>query len=413
MKNKEFETNLDEKNLVVQSNSLIESSYTLSVSEQKIILAVVSMINPQDKDFKKYTFKISDFMSLAGIEDKSTYKRIRDLSKGLMEKVIQIRKPKSILYVNWFSSAEYFEGEGYVEIQISPKLKPYYLGLKEKFTQYQIKHVLQLKSFYSIRVYELLKQYEKLGERTFEVDELKVLLGISLNVYKLYTDFRKNVLLVAQKELCSKADISFTYKELKKGKKIEKIRFSIYKNEKQETDFSPNINDTVNVTLPESILNKIPYETRTKEVLKLVGKYIKNGASEDFLISNILYTAKRYETNFLKYLQESFKSDYAKNEREMAVKERELAEKQKKLLEEEAKIAIEREKLKEEKEAKEKERIYFIVSQLPEHDRKKIESMAAEDMRKFHFKPTITDADKITYTAIAYKKLGYDRSSNS
>jgi len=180
---------MKKNDLIVKSNQLIESGYRLSAIEQKLILSIVSMVNPKDKDFFRYKLKISDFMELSETKGKTTYKRIRQVSKRLMQKVFEIQRPNSVLQLAWFSSAEYFEGEGYVEIGISPLLKPYLLGLKKCFTRYQLGNVIKLKSFYSIRIYELLKQYEQIKVRIFALEKLREVLGIPLKKYKLYADF--------------------------------------------------------------------------------------------------------------------------------------------------------------------------------------------------------------------------------
>ena len=62
-----------EKNyLVTKSNYFImNSSYDLSLEEQKIILTLASMVQPNDEEFKPYIFKISDFMELLGVNTKT------------------------------------------------------------------------------------------------------------------------------------------------------------------------------------------------------------------------------------------------------------------------------------------------------------------------------------------------------
>ena len=76
---------------------------------------------------------------------------------------------------------------------------------------------MKLKSSYAIRIYELLKQYEKLQERTFLLDELRKMLGAE-DIYPAYGNFKQRVLLPAQKELKKKTDISFEIEEIKKGR---------------------------------------------------------------------------------------------------------------------------------------------------------------------------------------------------
>ena len=61
---------MDKKYLVTKSNYFImNSSYDLSLEEQKLILTLASMVQPNDEEFKAYKFKIADFIRLLGIEN--------------------------------------------------------------------------------------------------------------------------------------------------------------------------------------------------------------------------------------------------------------------------------------------------------------------------------------------------------
>ena len=227
--------NLSSLNWVTKSNELIEKTYQLSIQEQRIILTLASMVQPTDEHFKAYRFKVTDFVKMLGLKGTGKYNEIKDVVTGLQTKMLPIYTEKSLLMVNWLSSAEYFHGEGYVELEFSPKLKPYFLQLKEKFTSYQLKNVIQLRSSYSIRIYELLKQYEAVKTRTFEVEEFKRMLGIEEGKYKQFGHFKNRVLIVAQRELQEKTDINFKFKGIKKGRKVAKIKIDIYKNTATET----------------------------------------------------------------------------------------------------------------------------------------------------------------------------------
>jgi len=58
------------------------------------------------------------------------------------------------------------------------------------------------------------------------LDELKEMLNVQ-GKYRLYADFRRYVLLRAQKELKKVSDLFFTFKEIRKGKKVYSIHFII------------------------------------------------------------------------------------------------------------------------------------------------------------------------------------------
>ncbi|WP_461207647.1 replication initiation protein [Clostridium sp. DL1XJH146] len=226
---------MNDNYIVTKANTLITSNYDLSLEEQRIILTLASMVQPNDEEFKAYKFKISDFLKLLGIEDKRKYSRIPKITKELMQKVLEIEKEDDIIQVAWISSAHYRKGTGTVELEFSPKLKPYMLGLKEFYTSYRLKNVLELKGKYSIRIYEILKSNEFKKIAIIEVDELRKILKVNSGSYLVYQNFKNRIILKAQKELKEKTDISFDFEEVKTGRKVTSIKFYIHKNNKKSS----------------------------------------------------------------------------------------------------------------------------------------------------------------------------------
>lgn len=212
--------------LVTKSNKLIEANYKLGVVEQKIILCLASNINPSDSDFQTYKFAIKEFHKLLGLKGTPKYTELRQITKDLMQKVFEIRIDKKVIQVSWLSYVAYNETEGTIDIRFDPFLRPYLLELKREFTSYKLENIVKLNSSYAIRIYELLKQYEKLQERTFLLADLRKMLGVE-DIYPAYGNFKQRVLLPAQKELQKKTDITFKIEEIKIGRRVDKIKFTI------------------------------------------------------------------------------------------------------------------------------------------------------------------------------------------
>jgi len=219
-----------QNSLVVKSNALIESRYALSVAEIRIITLMIAQINREDEDFRSYRIYIKDLLDYAYTKHKGEYERMREITKGLMQKVLEIPTSKGYFQVHFISSAEYEHGSGYVDLCFDPKLKPYLLDLKKNFTSYLQNNVLALPSVYSFRVYELLKQYEFIGHRTIALNDLHFLLNAPQAYQSVYGLFKSRVILKAQEDLKTHTDIFFDFEELKKegGKKVTHIYFKIH-----------------------------------------------------------------------------------------------------------------------------------------------------------------------------------------
>ncbi|ETR66541.1 MAG: initiator RepB protein [Candidatus Magnetoglobus multicellularis str. Araruama] len=233
-----------EKSLIVKSNKIIEARYKLKSMEIKLIMILISLIDKEDKDFKEYTIKVQDLSDILNLKTKNIYEKVRSITKSLRERTLEIEDHEKLIQVGWLSSAVYLKKEGKVKLRFDPDLKPYLLQLKDNFTKYQLKYILNLSCEYSPRFYSLLKQYEPIGSRSFDYHELREILKIEDHQYKLYGDFKRYVLKVSQREIDKFTDIKFDFKEIKKGKKVVGLDFSIYSKRKLievSNDFSGKV----------------------------------------------------------------------------------------------------------------------------------------------------------------------------
>lgn len=213
---------------VTQDFALVNAKYKLNTSEMKFILTVLTQLDSKtDEVLQEYVIKVSELEERLKTEQNET--RLKQFSKKLMSKPLEVPTDDGWIVANWFSDIEYVRGQAKFKVRFSEKLKPYLLELKERFVAYNLKYILPLTSTYSVRIYQLLKEYEKLTKRYFEVEELMELLQVPKS-YKVYADFNRKVLRVAERELRDHTDIYFTYKEEKEGRKIARLVFRIYKN---------------------------------------------------------------------------------------------------------------------------------------------------------------------------------------
>ena len=221
--------------LISKSNKLVISRYDLSLQEQRIILTLVSLLNPQeDLEFKEFEFKILDFCKLIGVESEKNHTHIKRTTEKLMSRVLKIQEEDRLLQINWISSCEYLDRQGIVKICFDKKLAPYLLQLKDKFTSYYLSNVLRMKSKHSIRLYELLKCYQLKSSFTLELDELKEMM--KCESYKQYGHFKSRVIEQALKEINSQTDIFADYTEIKQGRRVVALEFKVESSSKLESE---------------------------------------------------------------------------------------------------------------------------------------------------------------------------------
>lgn len=236
---------------VKKSNDLVEARYKFDIWETRLFTRMLMMIERDDKDFHEYRVYLTDLIKDFGLDSSNaSYERLKMGAMKLMTKIIQVvRETKDgpmefstpiVVGVDNPLNPEPGDGE-FIDMSFHPKMKPFLLELREKFTMYDVRNILKLPSSYSIRIYELLKQYEKIGRRKFEITDLKRIIGaieerkvkgkkVEKDHYPLYGNFRQRVLLKAQKDLEEYTDIAFTFDPIKKGRKYKWLVFHIKPN---------------------------------------------------------------------------------------------------------------------------------------------------------------------------------------
>lgn len=149
---------------VVKSNELIEASYKLSLTEQRVILSCISQVDAMAKLKKDDDFTITakEYADIFGCEEKKAYTRLKEVADKLYERSILLRSRtgKSYMKTRWVSSVTYHEGEGAISIGFASKIIPHLTKLQSCFTSYKFQTMKKLTSTYAMRLYELIIQYQ-------------------------------------------------------------------------------------------------------------------------------------------------------------------------------------------------------------------------------------------------------------
>ena len=215
---------LGEDYKVVKHNFLInaKSKYKYTLNELKLISHLIANILPSDTnlEIKKVSIRELNFI----VTDSNNYSKI---GKELEKLKIKIIKLPNGYEVNWFSCLKY--ENGFIEYSFDTRLKEFLLNINSNFTSYYLTNVLNLKSAYSIRIFELLFQLKDKGYRTIFLNDLRECLGIPISYSN--KDIRRLIQNV-QKDLQLHTTIQFEFKIVKKGRIFHKVEFIIKNNKK-------------------------------------------------------------------------------------------------------------------------------------------------------------------------------------
>jgi len=255
--------------VVVKNNVLNEiRANSMTLQELRFFSIYLSKINPDDLKTRVVRFPISDFQAIMNLVSPNI-NHLQRVTNSLLCKVVNVPTENGgyigfQLFKECKVDTDSF-GEWYMEIDAHDKALPLMFELKERFFKYNLWNALSLGSSNQLRMYEILKQYEKIGHRIISLDELKSLLGINKKEYPRFGDFRIKVLDACQQALQTRTDIKFTYEphgKRGKGGKIIYLKFIIEKNNDYVNQLTLDMfiekntlqNDTIIVTPEKSDL---------------------------------------------------------------------------------------------------------------------------------------------------------------
>lgn len=232
--------------LVVKSNHVIEASYKLTLSEQRLILMCVEQIKKGQAVSVSDRFEISasDFADKFEISADRAYSELQSVADKLYERSVTVHNPDpedpriATTKTRWISSIDYIPGEGCVVITFAARMIPYITMLEPGFTRYSLQYVANMVSVYGIRFYEFFKCWmfgDNRNTKIISLDELKGKLELT-GKYPSIKDFKLKVLDKAMEDINKCSDLGAEYTTSKTGRKITHIKFEFWLKEKQKPE---------------------------------------------------------------------------------------------------------------------------------------------------------------------------------
>ena len=241
--------------LVVKDNALINASYNLELTEQRLVM--LAIINARELGQgitadSKLEIHASDYAKLFNVSPDASYKAQKDAVNNLFNRqfsyTAEYKKTGKVGIVRsrWVSRIFYVDDLALLEITFAPDVVPLITRLEEHFTKYEAKQVAHLTSKYATRLYELLIAWREVGKTpVFELQQLRKNLGVEDDEYQRMHHFKSRVLETAITQINEHTDIKATYEQHKKGRTITGFSFKFKQKgqPKIETKRDPNTPD--------------------------------------------------------------------------------------------------------------------------------------------------------------------------
>lgn len=251
---------------------------------------------------------------------------VRRLNLKLKTLVDEVRdKDGNYIAFSLFGDITTKPKERIIEIKIDDRFRNLINNLMGKFTEFDLKDLISLKSVYSKILFRLLKQWETKKEREIQINEFRELLAIPPK-YRL-SEIDKFVLTPIMLEL-PKYFPNLKLEKIKTGKRVTSLKFTwsrkIEKIEPKKTD------DVIDIITISKELNQVIEKTKKNRFIeKLLTidniEILTQMFQENDLVKGLLWAYKEVsqDVSSLNYLIKTIRTGIEKKEKKLIVKKSE------------------------------------------------------------------------------------------
>jgi plasmid replication initiation protein len=226
------------QSMVVKSNKLVQASYRLSLIEQQIILFAISKAREEQTLITPNTLmkiRAIDFAEMFSHDETTVYRDLKAAAKRLSKRQLSIKDFDPATgyerggVTNWVQHADYVPRIAEIQIAFTMKIIPYITRLERDvgYTRYTIEKIGSMTSGHGIRLYELMAQFKTAGTRTMRIAELREMMRLDPNEYKLLANLKRRVIDEGVKQINEHSDLKVSYDQRKAGRQVDALIFTI------------------------------------------------------------------------------------------------------------------------------------------------------------------------------------------
>ncbi len=227
---------IDRQKLVIKDNALIMASYSLSVEEQRLILACIEKAHSQKKPLSmgetvEMSLTVHEYANQYKVSMSAAYKALGKSSDRLYDRSIFIKENGVKRKIRWLQERAIYSS-GKVRLVFSNVVSKHIREVVTTQTAYLLAQATQLRTQHSIRLFEIFQTkidpISQEGTWEVSVEEFKILLDIK-EKYTLWRDLKRKVIVHAVELINKNTSLKVEWSPSEKdNKKIIRIKFEIF-----------------------------------------------------------------------------------------------------------------------------------------------------------------------------------------
>lgn len=300
-----------------QINEVNFSGYT----EKELNMFFSLVFLAKEKGATKLTIPFSELKELAdGDKNKDRFiKNLVNVNKKLIRLNHQIEIDNIIHVFSLFNTFSIDKDKNELVVQVNEIFSYMLNDLIGNFTKFDLLEFVSLKSSYSKNTFKLLKQWESINKKTFEIEEFKKLLGVPKSYTS--TNFNERVLKPINEEL-PHVFCGFVLEKIKTGRKVTHLKFT-WSNKKQKIKevekIEIEISDKLNKSIQKAKTNRFIEKLLNNDNIEI----LVNTFEENDLVRGLIWASKeiRRDISTLDYLIKTIKTGAERSEKKIVVKE--------------------------------------------------------------------------------------------
>jgi len=315
-----------EKWFVIQ-NRLLNAITDLELNERRLIIFLSPLVRKAvdaDPTQRIFIVRVKDFVDEYGLKGKYLYEELETIADSILEKVFffwyDYKGNQAKKGVSWVSECDYIENEGLVKVKLDDTVIEM-LTVFDKvnpFTKYERKMIANLGS-YGVILFELMAScmFQKHKQKAYTVEYLRAKFNC-VDTYSVISEFKRNVLDTAIKDIEAHTPYRISYTQKKKGRVISEIVFSFRdtrgkalngKGKNQGLERAPNTADMLTNYNDKQLARAVHSKKFMADYNGLVAAQNPANQSSSAWISHMVEWVKKDPENFTKRPMQEYLDD--------------------------------------------------------------------------------------------------------